>query len=308
MKTHLLCLFILLLSLPMFAQTRLTGSQPKRYKPLFAAGPMEGPLDIRARRGGNYLRGVYHFRKSFSLDTLPNRFLVHVTADNRYKLFLNGTMVSLGPARGDVYNWSYETVDLSPWLRKGVNVLAAVVWNFAEQKPLAQVSFNQTGFLMQGNSATEEVVNTDASWLCTTNKAYAPWWKPVHGYYAVGACEQLDATLYPWGWEQPQYDDAGWKKARAGMEGAAKGGEGLSRPTAGTASDSAHGDENGAFPGRTQGTGHHLSQGFSTEKGCFTYTGTYRNGAAAGSETTYYRLPHPAVQQRKRGGDTDYLC
>ena len=222
MKTHLLCLFILLLSLPMFAQTRLTGVSQNDINPSLLQGRWKARwISVPDEAANSY--GVYHFRKSFSLDTLPDRFLVHVTADNRYKLFLNGTMVSLGPARGDVYNWSYETVDLSPWLQKGTNVLAAEVWNFAEQKPLAQVSFNQTGFLMQGNTATEEVVNTDASWLCTINKAYAPWWKPVHGYYAVGACEQLDAALYPWGWEQPRYDDAGWKKARAGMEGAAKG-------------------------------------------------------------------------------------
>ncbi|MEA4808931.1 alpha-L-rhamnosidase-related protein [Macellibacteroides fermentans] len=222
MKTHLLFLFILLLSLPMFAQTRLMGVSQNDINPSLLQGRWKARwISVPDEAANTY--GVYHFRKSFSLDTLPERFLVHVTADNRYKLFLNGTMVSLGPARGDVYNWSYETVDLSPWLQKGTNVLAAEVWNFAEQKPLAQVSFNQTGFLMQGNSATEEVVNTDASWLCTINKAYAPWWKPVHGYYAVGACEQLDAALYPWGWEQPRYDDAGWKKARAGMEGAAKG-------------------------------------------------------------------------------------
>ena len=67
-----------------------------------------------------------------------------MTADNRYKLYLNGRFVSLGPARGDIYNWNFETVDLAPYLIKGKNVLAAVIWNYAEQKPVAQISFNQT--------------------------------------------------------------------------------------------------------------------------------------------------------------------
>ena len=44
--------------------------------------------------------GVYHMRKTFELDEVPSRFIVHVTADNRYKLYLNGRFVSLGPARG----------------------------------------------------------------------------------------------------------------------------------------------------------------------------------------------------------------
>ena len=92
-----------------------------------------------------------------------------MTADNRYKLYLNGRFVSLGPARGDIYNWNFETVDLAPYLIKGKNVLAAVIWNYAEQKPVAQISFNQTGFLLQGNTEVETVVNTDASWLCMKN-------------------------------------------------------------------------------------------------------------------------------------------
>ena len=40
--------------------------------------------------------GVYHFRKSFSLDQKSSSFIIHVSADNRYKLFVNGTMVSFG--------------------------------------------------------------------------------------------------------------------------------------------------------------------------------------------------------------------
>ena len=110
----------------MFAQTRLTGVSQNDINPSLLQGRWKARWIFVPDEAANTY-GVYHFRKSFSLDTLPERFLVHVTADNRYKLFLNGTMVSLGPARGDVYNWSYETVDLSPWLRKGVNVLAAVV-------------------------------------------------------------------------------------------------------------------------------------------------------------------------------------
>src|ERR1700761_2678717 len=63
--------------------------------------------------------GVYYFRKTLTLAARPASFKVKVSADNRYKLFVNGTLVSLGPARGDTYYWNYETVDLSPWLVQG---------------------------------------------------------------------------------------------------------------------------------------------------------------------------------------------
>ena len=44
--------------------------------------------------------GVYHFRKTFNLDEKPGSFLVHVSADNRYQLFVNGERGGLGPGAG----------------------------------------------------------------------------------------------------------------------------------------------------------------------------------------------------------------
>ena len=74
--------------------------------------------------------GVFHFRRVFELDAAPSRFVVHVSADNRYRLFVNGTQVSAGPQRSDVMQWRYDTVDLAAHLRAGRNVLAALVWNW----------------------------------------------------------------------------------------------------------------------------------------------------------------------------------
>src|SRR5688572_11623940 len=83
---------------------------------------------------------VFHARRGFSLTTLPSRFVVHVSADNRYQLFVNGVAVSSGPQRSDVMHWRYETVDLAPRLRAGRNVVAALVWNWGGARPVAQHS------------------------------------------------------------------------------------------------------------------------------------------------------------------------
>src|SRR3954470_20821284 len=42
--------------------------------------------------------GVYHLGKAFNLEVRPDAFVVHVSADNRYELFVNGTRVLTGPA------------------------------------------------------------------------------------------------------------------------------------------------------------------------------------------------------------------
>ncbi len=46
--------------------------------------------------------GVYHFRKSINLVEKPSGFVMNVSADNRYKLYVNGQFVCLGPARGEL--------------------------------------------------------------------------------------------------------------------------------------------------------------------------------------------------------------
>ncbi|MDR0429932.1 MAG: alpha-L-rhamnosidase N-terminal domain-containing protein [Tannerellaceae bacterium] len=224
MNTRILTsLIFLFCSFPVFSQVRLEGYNQAMINPALYNGRWEAQWISMPGEPAN-VYGIYHFRKSFDLQDIPGKFIIHVSADNRYKLYVNGTFVSLGPTRGDIYNWNFETVDISRWLKKGKNTLAAVVWNYAEKKPVAQISFNQTGFILQGNTNTEKAVNTNASWVCTKNEAYSPWeeWR-VPGYYAAGPGELLDSFKYPWGWETTEYDDSKWKEAQVGIDGAIKG-------------------------------------------------------------------------------------
>jgi len=169
--------------------------------------------------------GVFHFRKTFTLSGAPERFVIHASGDNRYELFVNGRRVLAGPARGDLYHWRFETLDIAPHLRAGKNVLAAVVWNFAELAPMAQMT-NETGLIVQGDSEAEAVVNTDTSWKCYRSLAVEmiPWdSRKVEGYFVVGPGESVDGSKVPWGWETKDYDDSGWKAARALDPGSPRG-------------------------------------------------------------------------------------
>jgi hypothetical protein len=159
--------------------------------------------------------GVYHFRHTIDLAAKPEHFLVHVTGDNRYQLFVNGRRVAWGPARGDLFHWRYETVDLAPHLRAGRNVLAAVVWNFGDLGPEAQITL-QAGFLLQGAGPAERAADTGATWKCIRNAAYAPievTYRDVRGYWAAGPGDSVNAAEYPWGWESPAFDDSKWQNA-----------------------------------------------------------------------------------------------
>ncbi|MDZ7346643.1 MAG: alpha-L-rhamnosidase N-terminal domain-containing protein, partial [candidate division KSB1 bacterium] len=169
--------------------------------------------------------GVYHFRKTFSLDKIPDRFIVHLSADNRYRLFVNGRSVCTGPERWDLAHWRFESVDLTPYLSQGKNVLAAVVWNFGEHRPWGQLSW-RTAFILQGDSEIEAVVNSDRTWKVLQNSAYSPI--PVNPqtmgtFTVVGPGEEIDGRLYPWGWAEIDYDDSKWPAAKELEHGKPRG-------------------------------------------------------------------------------------
>lgn len=169
--------------------------------------------------------GVFHFRKTFNLSDVPESFLVHASGDNRYELFINGQKVSDGPSSNDLFSWSFETADLAPYLNSGKNIIAAKVWNGGEFKPMAWMT-HRTAFILQGNSETEYLINTDHTWEALKNRGYSPityeqndpvlLWE----YYVAGSTDSLDAAKYPWGWKTGDDYSAGWKNSKEIVQGA----------------------------------------------------------------------------------------
>jgi len=158
---------------------------------------------------------VFHFRKVLDLETRPDRFVVHVSADNRFILFVNGQRVGEGPARSDLHHWHYETFDLARFLTPGRNVVAATVWQFGIYAPLAQFT-DRLAFLMEGDSKAEAIVNTDKSWDVEQEVGHTPIRAMPEGmwnYYAGGPGERIDGMLYDWNWMDASANTSHWVKA-----------------------------------------------------------------------------------------------
>ena len=160
--------------------------------------------------------GVFHFRKTFSLTQVPHYFIIHVTADNRYQLFVNGKSIGRGPARGDLYNWNDESYDIATYLSVGNNCIAALVWNMGEYAPVAQISA-RTGFLLQADDGENYFLDTNPAWKVLHDTAYAPCATSINQelktYFVTGPGDEVYAKDYPYGWEQTRYDDSAWPQA-----------------------------------------------------------------------------------------------
>lgn len=209
MKFRLIFIFLI------FVSTYFSGAQTSNINPKLSKGAWSAYW-ISHPTAPKKEYGIYHFRKNFQLSHIPAGFLINITADNRYRLFVNGQPVCSGPARGDLFNWFFETVDIAPFLKQGNNTIAAVVWNMGELAPVAQIS-NLTALVIQGNTEAEKTVNTDSTWKVLYNTAYTPCsldnGERLQAYMVVGPGDQVNGALYPWDWEKTGYDDKNWKNA-----------------------------------------------------------------------------------------------
>lgn len=170
-------------------------------------------------------REVLLFRRTFQLSEKPGSFVINVSADNRFRLFVNGVSVAVGPARGDLEHWRYDTLDIGGHLKKGKNSIAAIVWNYASQAPIAQITF-ESGFVLDGATKAEEFVATPAGWKAKKSEAFSDAENRCAMYTGPG--EKLDASKYDRGWTLPDFDDSAWPdavKTRDALSPAGRDGE-----------------------------------------------------------------------------------
>jgi hypothetical protein len=143
---------------------------------------------------------------------------VHVTADERYELWLDGQRIGRGPERGDVENWFFESYDLS--LTPGGHIVVARVWNLGELAPLAQVSL-APGFFLWADPPYGEVLGTGiAEWQAKRLGGYdfeAPARQGRSPWFA-GPGQISDAGAADWDVESGAGE--GWGPVQARIEDA----------------------------------------------------------------------------------------
>jgi alpha-L-rhamnosidase len=146
-------------------------------------------------------------RKSFTLDRTPKRAPAFITADQSYRLWVNGTPVCRGPARGFQSHWPCDEIDLAPYLRRGRNVLAVRAHNPGAGN-FQYISQSAAGFLFSAKWGRAEIVS-DQSWK--TRRQSGVRKDTVTCSVQLFGQEHVDARLEPSDWMRPDFDDSEWK-------------------------------------------------------------------------------------------------
>ena len=169
--------------------------------------------------------GVYLFRNTFTVSSIDDQMIIHISADNRYRLYVNGKFAGFGPVQSDAENWNFDTYNLSDLLTPGRNILAIEIWNYGEYRPLSQQSVI-SGLIVRGDNQKTEGLNTPGDWKCVENHAYEPGTNSRHIFPQPGNVFprlSIDGNKYPWGWMVSEFDDSSWTGPECIYNGSPKG-------------------------------------------------------------------------------------
>lgn len=129
---------------------------------------------IQAEGVNNYANTWQVFRKEFLLDEIPTDLPTRIAVDTKYWLWVNDSLIVFegGLKRGpDPTSTYYDTLNLTPYLRKGNNVIAMLTCYYGRYG----FSHNSSGCAaMLFDSYSELVdISSDSTWLAFVHPSYS---------------------------------------------------------------------------------------------------------------------------------------
>lgn len=112
------------------------------------------------------------FKKKVFIEKRSNKYTIRITADDYYKLYINGNFVGQGPAQGYYFNYYWNEYDITKYMKDGINEifveayyqgLISRAYNSGDRRigMIAALFENDTAFEI-----------TDRSWQYAISKSY----------------------------------------------------------------------------------------------------------------------------------------
>ena len=158
----------------------------------------------------------FHFflfaRRSFELKEQSKSATLHITACDRYRLFLNEQYLGRGPQRCDPRWQSYDSYVLTNQLQLGSNTIAVQIYHYGCSTGYTRDA--RAGLLAQLemvlSSGKQVTICTDSDWRVRPAQGWRRDVQPINS--GVGVTEVYDANIDNPDWMQPQFNDKEWEQ------------------------------------------------------------------------------------------------
>lgn len=135
---------------------------------------------------------------------------VFISADDYYKLYINGEYVTQGPSPSYEFSYPYNEVDISEYLVEGENTIAVHTYYQGLINRVWVSGDSRQGMIMDIEIGGEVVLYTDENWLCTEHDGFTIL--DTIGY-DTQFMESYDTNSSCAGFELVDYDDSAWDNA-----------------------------------------------------------------------------------------------
>ena len=167
-------------------------------------------LDKTPLRPTAYVNKHILFRRKFRLDELQRSWL-YISADDYYKLYINGKFVTQGPAPSYWMHYNYNKVDVTDYLKPGENTIAVHTYYQGLINRVWTSGDDRHGLILDLECGKEVVLSSDETFRCAIHSSYSAMGR--FGYDTQFA-ERYDAGAREVGFEQPDFDDSYWENAK----------------------------------------------------------------------------------------------
>ncbi len=155
-----------------------------------------------------------HARREFTLQAVPGRARLAITAGQLYTLHVNGQYVGRGPNPADPSFYYYDVHDVTAQLRPGVNVVAVTAYHYSDEPAgIIGQNWGPPGLLVElRDDADTPLLATNAAWRVIQ----APEWDPdapINCTLYADYKEHYDSRKELPGWREAGFDDGDWLQA-----------------------------------------------------------------------------------------------
>ncbi|MBO5254408.1 MAG: hypothetical protein J6B07_01125 [Opitutales bacterium] len=173
------------------------------------------------------------FRHDFNINKVPEKALARIAVDSKYWLWINGKMAVFegGLKRGPNPNDTYcDEVDIAPFLKRGKNQIAVLVWFFGKDG-FSHRNSGKMGLFFDLKTPEFSVVS-DKNWFVRVHPAYSVAGYPNPNFRLSETNILFDANKDIEGWQTVENPEKmGFRKASfLGYEGHAPWNKLVKRP------------------------------------------------------------------------------